>query len=150
MARLYSRKRGQSGSKKPDRKESPEWVKLVPAEVEKLVMRLGERGLKPAQIGIILRDQHGVPDVKLAANKSVTQILEENNLLGQLPNDLENLIKKARKIKLHFDENKQDMDAKRGLQLTESKIRRLAKYYKRTGKLSAEWKYGGKKSTVRL
>jgi len=150
MARLYSRKRGQSGSKKPDRKESPEWVKLVPAEVEKLVMRLGERGLKPAQIGTILRDQHGVPDIKLAAKKSVTRILEENNLLGQLPNDLDNLIKRAQKIKAHFGENKQDMDAKRGLQLTESKIRRLAKYYKRVGKLPDEWKYGGKKSTVRL
>ena len=150
MARLYSRKRGQSGSTKPERTANPEWVKLVPAEVEKLVMRLGERNLKPAQIGIIMRDQHGVPDVKLAAKKSITQILEENNMQGQIPNDLDDLINTARKIKLHFDENKQDMDAKRGLQLTEAKIRRLAKYYKRIGKLSAEWKYGGKKSTVRL
>ena len=144
MARMYSRKKGQSGSKKPERTESPEWVKLVPAEVEKLVMRLGERGLKPAQIGIIARDQHGIPDVKLAAKKSITKILEENNMLGLLPADLENLIRTAQRIKLHFDENKQDMDAKRGLQLTEAKIRRLAKYYKRTGKLAADWKYSSK------
>jgi small subunit ribosomal protein S15 len=150
MARMYSRKKGQSGSTKPDRKTSPEWVTLVPAEVEKLVMRLGDRGLSPSQIGTLLRDQHAVPDVKLAAKKSITQILEENELLGQHPVDLEDLINRARKIKLHFEENKQDMDAKRGLQLTESKIRRLAKYYKRVGKLPAEWKYGGKKSTVRL
>jgi len=150
MARLYSRKRGQSGSTKPDRTASPDWVKLVPAEVEKLVMRLGERGLKPAHIGIIMRDQHGVPNIKLAANKSINSILEENNLAGSIPNDLDDLITRARKIKKHFDENKQDMDAKRGLQLTEAKIRRLAKYYQRVGKLPAEWKYGGKKSTVRL
>ena len=147
---MYSRKKGQSGSKRPDRTASPEWVTLVPAEVEKLVMRLGDRGLKPAQIGALLRDQHAVPNVKLAAKKSITQILKENELLGQLPTDLNDLIERARKIKLHFEENKQDMDAKRGLQLTEAKIRRLAKYYQRVGKLPAEWKYGGKKSTVRM
>jgi len=149
MARMYSRKKGQSGSKKPARTASPDWVKQVPAEVEKLVMRLGERGLKPAHIGIIARDQYGIPDVKLAANKSITKILEENNMLGQLPADIENLIKRAQNIKKHFNENKQDMDAKRGLQLTEEKIRRLAKYYKRTGKLPADWKYSAK-STMRL
>jgi len=147
---MYSRKRGQSGSKRPVRKASPEWVKLVPAEVEKIVIRLGERNTKPTQIGTILRDQYGVPNVKLAANKSITQILKENKFLGEHPQDLEDLIVRARTIKKHFEENKQDMDAKRGLQLTEAKIRRLAKYYKRVGKLPAEWKYGGKKSTVRL
>ncbi|MFH1450408.1 MAG: 30S ribosomal protein S15, partial [archaeon] len=147
MARMYSRKKGQSGSKKPDRTKNPEWVKQVPAEVEKLVMRLGDRGIKPAQIGVILRDQYGIPDVRLAAKKTITEILKENNMIGQTPSDLEDLINRAKKIKKHFDENKQDMDAKRGLQLTESKIRRLAKYYKRVGKLPAEWKYGGKKAT---
>jgi small subunit ribosomal protein S15 len=33
------------------------------------------------------------------------------------------------------------MSSKRGMQLIESKIRRLAKYYKREGKLPEDWAY---------
>ena len=33
------------------------------------------------------------------------------------------------------------MPAKRGLELTESKIRKLVKYYKKTKKLESDWKY---------
>ena len=149
MARLYSRKKGKSGSTRPDRTTNPEWVERVPAEVEKLVMRLGERNVKAAEIGIILRDQYAIPNVKIAANKSITKILEENNLLGKIPDDIVNLIKKAQHLKGHLEENKQDMNAKRGLQLTEAKVRRLMKYYKRVGKLPVEWKYDSK-NTARL
>ena len=38
-------------------------------------------------------------------------------------------------------ETKKDMTAKRGLILTESKIRRLIKYYHNTGRLPLDWKY---------
>ena len=44
-------------------------------------------------------------------------------------------------VKKHLEENKHDMPAKRGLQLTESKIRRLIKYYKKIKKLPIDWKY---------
>jgi small subunit ribosomal protein S15 len=50
-------------------------------------------------------------------------------------------MRKAVLIRKHLEENKQDMPGKRGLQLTESKINRLAKYYKETGKLDTAWKY---------
>jgi len=54
---------------------------------------------------------------------------------------LQNLIKRAVQIKKHLDSNKKDMVSKRGLQLTEAKIRRLAKYYKKTSKIDQTWKY---------
>ena len=44
-------------------------------------------------------------------------------------------------IKKHLEENKQDKTAKRGTQLTESKINRLIKYYKKTEVLPNDWKY---------
>jgi len=40
-----------------------------------------------------------------------------------------------------MEANKQDMTAKKGLQFTESKIRRLGKYYKNNKKLAPDWKY---------
>ena len=42
-------------------------------------------------------------------------------------------------------ENRKDQTAKRGLELTNSKIQRLVKYYKSSGKLAADWKYDSKK-----
>ena len=44
-----------------------------------------------------------------------------------------------------MEKNKKDYVAKRGLQLTESKIKRLTKYYKRVGKLPENWKYDREK-----
>jgi len=37
---------------------------------------------------------------------------------------------------------------KRSLQLTEAKISRLSKYYKKTGKLSKGWKYNPEKAKL--
>ena len=38
-------------------------------------------------------------------------------------------------------ENKKDETAKRGIDITDSKIRRLVKYYKAKGKVSKDWNY---------
>lgn len=141
MARLYSRRKGKSSSKKPIRTESPTWVKYSAKDVENLVTELGKGGKQPAEIGLILRDQYGVPSVKLSTKKSVSSILGENNITSRLPADLTDLIKCASRIKKHMGVHRGDMDGKRGLQLTEAKIRRLAKYYKGTGVLPKDWKY---------
>lgn len=147
MARMYSRRRGKSGSTKPLLKKQPSWVRYKQREVELLVVKLGKDGLTPTQIGIMLRDSYGIPDVKLICNKSISIILEESKLLSKVPNDMVDLIRKAIDIRKHMESNKKDMTAKRGLQLTESKINRLAKYYKKTGKLNLEWKYDPKRAS---
>ncbi len=138
---MHSRAKGKSGSKKPIEKNIPSWVKLKPKEVEKLIEKYAKEGKKPSQIGMIMRDEYGIPDVKTMLGKTVTQILKEKKQLGELPEDLLYLIKKAVMVKDHLEENHKDTTANRGLQLTESKIRRLAKYYKKTGKLPSDWKY---------
>jgi len=148
MARLYSRKKGKSGSTKPLIKKKIPWVKYKAEEIKSLIIKLGKQELKPSQIGLILRDTYGIPDVKLLTNKKITQILKENEIVYDLPEDLVALIKKQIQIIKHFEKNKQDQTAKRGLQLTESKINRLIKYYKKTKKLAKDWKYD--KSKARL
>lgn len=69
MARMHARKRGRSGSKRPVRKEVPEWVQYTPEQVEQLVVELAKKGYQSAQIGLILRDTYGIPDVKLITGK---------------------------------------------------------------------------------
>ncbi|WP_297476078.1 30S ribosomal protein S15, partial [Thermococcus sp.] len=71
----------------------------------------------------------------------ITKILEENGLAPDIPEDLMALIRKAVKLRKHLEMHPKDKHSRRGLQLTESKIRRLVKYYRRTGKLPAKWRY---------
>lgn len=142
MARIHARRKGKSGSKRPIwRKEHPKWSALNPREVEAHVIELAKQGKSTSEIGMILRDQYAVPDVKVATGKSISKILEEHNLKPKIPEDLMNLIKRALTIKKHLDEHKKDLKNKRNLQLTESKIRRLVKYYKNTKVLPENWNY---------
>ena len=141
MARIHARRKGKSGSKHPIRKQHPEWSALNPREVEAHVIELAEAGKSTSEIGMILRDQYAVPDVKIATGKKITEILEKNNIKPEIPEDLRNLIKTALQLKKHLDVHKKDLKNKRNLQLTEAKIRRLVKYYHREKKLPEDWKY---------
>ncbi len=141
MARMYSRRRGKSGSKKPLAKTKQSWLRYKPKEVEMLIMKLAKEGKTASKIGLTLRDSYGVPDVKLITGKTITKILNEKKIAPKIPEDLMALIKKSIKIRKHREENKQDNTSLRGLQLTESKINRLVKYYKQAKKLPVDWKY---------
>jgi len=141
MARVYSRRKGKAGSKKPIRKTKITWLRYSPKEIELLIVKLAKSGNNQSQIGLILRDVYGIPDVKAILKKKISKILEENNIKSELPLDLINLIKREILIMKHLESNKKDMPAKRGLIITESKIKRLVKYYKRVGRLPKNWVY---------
>ena len=138
---MYSRKKGKSGSTKPVLTKPPGWTRYKPKETELLIVKLSKEGKAPSEIGIILRDTYGVPNVKLSCNKKITKILAERKLPQKLPEDLTALIRKAVFVTKHREKNTKDMTAKYGLQLTESKIKRLVKYYKLKKVLPEDWKY---------
>lgn len=148
MARMHARNRGNAGSKRPLKKTLPEWVSMDFKEVEDIIVRLGKEGKTPSEIGLALRDLHGVPFTKLVMKKKLTQVLEEHELAPEIPENLMNLIRKAVLVQKHLDANKHDMVSKRGLQLIESKVRRLVKYYTRTGKLPSDWKYSPEQAAL--
>lgn len=141
MARMHTRRKGKSGSKRPMVSENPSWVPLNATEIEDLVVKLARDGLMSARIGLVLRDQYGVPSVKLATGKSITQIMDENGVSGSLPEDLASLMRRAIDLNNHLKDNRGDVSNKRGLNLIEAKIRRLERYYKRNSVLPADWKY---------
>jgi small subunit ribosomal protein S15 len=148
MARMHSRKKGKSKSIKPGRRITPSWVRYKAREVELLITKLAKEGKTASQIGMILRDDYGIPDVKSIAKKKITAVLKEKKLLPEIPDDLMDLIRKSVTLGKHLEENKHDMSANRGLQLTESKIKRIVKYYKKTNKLPLDWKYD--KESIKL
>lgn len=141
MARIYSRRKGKSGSKKPFRTSSPAWVNYSADEVAQLVVKLSKEDKSPPIIGTTLRDSYGIPSVKLITGKSIEQILQERGVEHEVPTDLFDLLKRAVNLREHLAKNRADLHSKRGLQQTEMKILRLVKYYKKKGKLKDSWKY---------
>lgn len=141
MARIYSRKKGKAGSTRPSIRKTPSWQSYKPNEVEALIIKLANEGKTPSQIGLTLRDSYGIPDVKATLKKQVLQILKEKSLAGKLPEDLTSLLRRVVDLVKHIEKNHKDETARRGLIITESKIGRLAKYYKRSKVLPDSWKY---------
>ncbi|EMS61682.1 putative calcium-binding protein CML7 [Triticum urartu] len=120
MGRMHSRGKGISSSALPYKRTPPSWVKTAVADVDELITKAAKKGQMPSQIGVLLRDQHG--------------------LAPEIPEDLYFLIKKAVAIRKHLERNRKDKDSKFRLILVESRIHRLARYYKRTKKLPPTWK----------
>lgn len=141
MARMHARRKGTSSSVRPLRTEAPEWSNTDSTEIEKIIVDLRKKGMSSAEIGLTLRDKYGVPSVKLATGKRVVEILAENEVASDIPEDLRNLIVKALGMRKHLSENKKDVHNKRQLQLTEAKVRRLGKYYVKSGKMPKDWTY---------
>lgn len=138
MARRYSRAKGKSGSKKP-LKHIPAWTPYQGKEVEKLIVKYAKAGKTTAEIGLILRDTYGVGSVKALTGKSISAIQLENKISKKIPEDITSLIRKMIAIRQHLEKNKHDQTGRRGLLLTNSRIHRLVRYYKQSGRLPQDW-----------
>ncbi len=141
MARVHTRGKGKSSSKRPLTKKNPEWVPISGKEVEDLVVKYHRDGVQAAQIGLKLRDLHAVPSVRLATGKRLEELLAANKLTPEVPDDLMSLLRKAVSLDRHIQRNDKDLHNKHSLQNVEAKIRRLATYYQREGRLPASWRY---------
>jgi len=141
LARLYSRKHGSSGSRRPISKRPPAWVKYDPDEVEAAVVKLAREGNDPSMIGMMLRDKFGIPLVRHITGKRMTKILSGAGVSPKMPDDLQTLLRKADGLRKHLERNRKDHSNKRALTLIESKILRLASYYQDQNVLPSDWKY---------
>ena len=124
------RKKKQDSSDKGT-KEKPTWLKQDIKEVEAIIVKLAKQGLGPEKIGLVLRDEYGIPTAKLFGKK-IGQILKENNLYKD--SDMEHLTKKEEIIKKHLEKNKQDKKAGRAKGIINARIRKIRKYQDRKSK----------------
>ena len=115
----------------------PTWLKNVKEQIYKLA----KKGLSPSHIVVILRDSYSVVQVRFVTVNKILRILKSKGLAPDLPGDLSHLIKKAVAVCKHLERNRKDKDAKVHLILTESRIHRLARYYKTKRVLPPNWKY---------
>ena len=143
MGRMQMKAKGKgiSSSALPYKRKAPKWITMTPSAVNELIVKLAKKGLSPSQIGVLLRDQHGIPQVRFLTGKKILRILKKNGCAPQIPEDLYNLIKKAVSIRKHLEKNRKDKDSKFRLILVEARIHRLTRYYRKQQKLPPNWRY---------
>ena len=148
MARMHSRKKGKSRrGKKMFPRDVPSDFNMSNADVEKLVEKYAKEGMHPAKIGLVLKTEHSVPDIKAVTGKTVSTIMKETNHELEFPADLMDLIKTSVGMRKHLETNNSDVHNKSNLRKIESKIRRLVKYYNQTGRLN-NWRYDAKTAAL--
>lgn len=141
MGRMHGNGKGKAASALPFRRTPPSWVKIATRDVVETVCKLAKKGLPPSQIGMQLRDSMGIAQVKNVTGRKILRLLKHNGLAPEIPEDLYCLIKRAVSMRKHLERNRTDMDTKFRLILVESRIHRLARYYKRVKQLPPTWKY---------
>jgi small subunit ribosomal protein S15 len=109
--------------------KKPTWLKYTKQEVEKIILKLTDQNLTAEKIGLVLRDQYGIPDVKLFDLK-IKQVMKDK---FEEPTN-KNLNKKLPKIIQHYKKNKQDKKAERSLIITKAKLKKREDYQKKKSK----------------
>ncbi|KAJ3275019.1 ribosomal 40S subunit protein S13 [Terramyces sp. JEL0728] len=130
MGRMHAPGKGISSSALPYRRTPAPWMKTTAAEVVDQICKLAKKA----------RDSQGVAQVKSITGNKILRILKSSGLGPEIPEDLYQLIKKAVQVRKHLERNRKDMDGKFRLILIESRIHRIARYYKTVGQLPPNWK----------
>lgn len=141
MARLHSKKKGKSGRKRPKSNVQPEWDDSDKKKIGELIVKMAKEGAPPSKIGLVLRDQYAVPDVRALLGMDLVAFLKKEKAASEYPEDIMTLIRKAVRMREHMKSSKKDIHNKVKLGHVESKIMRLARYYSKTGALPKDWKY---------
>ena len=141
MGRMHTHNHGKSHSIRPIELIKPDWVKMESKEIEELIIKYAKEGMTSSVIGIKLRDQHAIPLVKPILNKTISEVLKENELTPEIPEDLNNIVLKAVNLQKPLKENKSDNRNVRSLELVEAKVHRLSTHYKKKGIIPKKWKY---------
>ena len=138
---MYSHGKGIAKRSLPYRRTPPSWLEISVKDLCNQISKLAKKGMHPSQIGVLLRDQHGIPQIRGVTGCKILRILKNRGLAPEIPEDLYHLIKKAVSIRKHMEANNRDTNAKFRLVLTESKIHRVARFYRRVKALPPTWRY---------
>ncbi len=107
--------------------------KLNVAEVEKLIVELGKAGNSSDKIGLILRDQHGIPKVKTLGIK-IGKILVKHKM--EKNPEKKNVIAKIDTLRKHFALNKHDYTAQRKAVMYAARLKKMEQISAKRQKIS--------------
>ena len=112
-------------TKKPIIKEKPIWLKYTEDEVKAIILKLAEKGMTAEKIGLTLRDQYGIPKVRLY-NMKIGRVLKQSQKF-QEPGEI-NLNKKVENLLNHYGKNKQDKVSARSIIISKAKLKKQKDY----------------------
>ena len=92
---MHAPGKGISQSALPFRRTVATWLKLSSDDVKEQIFKLSKKGLTPSQIGVILRDSHGVAQVRFVTGNKILRILKSKGLAPDLPEDIYYLVSLA-------------------------------------------------------
>jgi len=141
VSRIHSGRKGRAGSHRPYPLTRPEWVTVSAEEVVSQAVQLTKAGRSAAQVGLVLRDGLGVPSSRAVTGKRLGAVLVDAGLKPEIPDDLQALLKRVVHLQHHLETHPNDLANRRGLNLMESKIRRLARYYRQRRRIPENWRY---------
>jgi len=141
MSRIHSGHKGRAGSHRPYPLTKPEWVTTTADEVVTQALQFSKSGRSMAQIGQTLRDSYGVPSARAVTGKRLSVLLAEKGVKPEIPEDLQALLKRVVHLQRHLETHPNDLSNRRGLTLLESRIRRLARYYRQNRRIPENWRY---------
>lgn len=93
MGRMHSNGKGISASAIPYSRTAPAWFKQSPDSVVDQICKLAKKGASPSQIGVVLRDSHGVAQVKVVTGTLRRKALKEFGLTKMAGNKILRILK---------------------------------------------------------
>lgn len=107
--------------------KKPVWLKYTAQEVKEIILKILDKSpeLTAEKIGLVLRDNYGIPSTRIYGFK-ISQVLKEANKY-QSP-DLKNLTKKMENTTKHLSKHKHDAHTGRSLIITKAKLKKIKEY----------------------
>ncbi|WJX23274.1 ribosomal 40S subunit protein S13 [Trifolium repens] len=76
--------KGISSSALPYKRTPPTWINISTHDVDDTICKFAKKGLTPSQIGVILRDSHGISQVKSITGSKILRILKAHGLAPEI------------------------------------------------------------------
>eukprot|EP01083_Nonionella_stella_P145066 453868_1 len=119
MVLMHTYGKGRARSSLTYVRKAPVWIKQTADELVETLCQDSKNGMTPSQIGVLLRDLHGIPQVFQVTGKRILRILKQKSLAPEITEDLYFLIKTEVNIRKHMRNNRKDKNAKYRLILIE-------------------------------
>lgn len=108
--------------------KKPIWLKYTEEEVKEIILKIIEKNPKitAEKIGLILRDNYGIPKTKIYGFK-ISEVLKK---AGKYESpDYKNLKTKTESLQKHIVIHKHDQRTKRAFIITKAKFKKISDYF---------------------
>jgi len=107
--------------------KKPVWLKYTEEEVKEIILKIAEKnpGMTAEKIGLVLRDNYGIPKAKIYGVK-ISEVLKDAG--KYISPDQENLKAKTANLEKHSIRHKHDQRTKRSLIITKAKLKKVSDY----------------------